>query len=114
MNNSKIAIESVSFELEVIPDVKPSLRQRETEILQVLEAMENINSSGYWKLLRDKIFNEDFERLQRRIRLEKNPTEIYRLQGQIMLAEKYLNLLNNAQVYRNELQSIRSKLNEND
>jgi methionine salvage enolase-phosphatase E1 len=113
MNNSKIAIDNVSLEMDDQVDNKPMLRQRETELVGIIEALEHVSGSNYWKLLQDKVLNGVLESLQHRLRNEKNPTEIYRLQGQIVWAEKYTDLDKLAQVYRNDLQNIRKQLNAN-
>jgi hypothetical protein len=112
MNNSKIAIDNISIDFEEPLDTKPMLRQKETELLEIIEAIEKIGASAYWKLLQDKVFNGVMEALQNRIRSEKNPTEIYRLQGQIVWAEKYSDLSKLAQAYRNELTLNRKRLHE--
>lgn len=111
MNNSKIAIENVSLAEDEAVDNKPMLRQRETEITSILEALEHVSGSAYWKTIQDKVLSGVLESLQRRIRSEKNPTEIYRLQGQIVWAEKYSDLNKMSQAYKNELTNIRKKLN---
>lgn len=110
MNNSKM-IENVSLEIDMPIDLKPMMRQRETELVEIIEALEHISGSQYWKVL-EKMFNKDFESLQNRLRNEKNPTEIYRLQGKLAETEKF-NLGKELQAYRLELQNIRNKLNAN-
>lgn len=110
MNNSKIAIDSISLTDEEELDTTPALRQRETELAQIIEALEHINGSNYWKLLQDKIFQGILDSLQSRLAREKEPIEMYRLQGQIKWAEKYPDLLKLADGYRNELINIRKKL----
>lgn len=111
MNNSKLAIEHVSLAEEEVFDIKPTLRQRETELIVVVEALEHISNSNYWKSI-EKIFIKDFESLQKKLRNEKNPTEIYRLQGRINQAEKF-DLEPMLQASRMELQLIRKQLNAN-
>ncbi len=108
MNNSFIA--SQNLELEKRADTAPLLRQRETELLAILEAMKNINNSKFWKLLVDKIFKPDFEKLGDKLRKEKNPTEMYRLQGRLNELDKITNFDKEYELYFNELQNIRSKL----
>ena len=105
MNNSKIVLELESFSEEKKTEF---LKQRETELLLILEALQNIKGSKYWKLLEEKVFNGVLISLQHRIRTEKNPTEIYRLQGQIVWAEKFCDLTKMYQAYQNELTRLRS------
>lgn len=110
MNNSQILMTSLTVTEEV--DTAPLLREKERELLQIIEALGSISASDYWKLLEEKVFNGVVDSLQAKLRSEKNPTEIYRLQGQIMWAEKYTDLTKVAQAYKNELTSIRNRLND--
>lgn len=111
MNNSKITFESVNLSMQEPPDLSPAMRQKETELLEILDAINHIKASNYWKLLHEKVLTGVLAGLQRRIRSEKNPTEIYRLQGQIVWAEKYTDLDKLAQAYQNELSLVRKQLN---
>src|SRR3990167_10692666 len=107
MNNSRITINSLEMEEKI--DLTPILNRMETELIEILEALEHINGSKYWKVLEQKILNKDFESLQKQLRNEKNPTEIYRLQGRLNQAEK-LDLNKELQVRKLELKNLRSKI----
>lgn len=111
MNNS-LVVETMSLEVEAPLNNAPQLRARSVELASIIEAIENVSASSYWKLLQDKVFNGVMESLQNRIRSEKNPTEIYRLQGQIGWAEKYSDLSKLSQAYRKELSNVKNKLND--
>jgi hypothetical protein len=113
MNNS-LVIETMTLETESVIDFKPHLRSRETELINIIEAIDSVSASSHWKLLQEKVFNGVMDSLQSRIRSEKNPTEIYRLQGQIGWAEKYSDLSKLSQAYRKELSNVRNKLNGKD
>lgn len=110
MNNAKLALDANTLDEEEPVDLKPMMRERETELAEIIEALENINSSNYWKLLQDKVFSGVVDALARRIAKEKDPTELYRLQGQIVWAAKYMDLNKLAQVYRNELTNVRKNI----
>ena len=102
-------IENISLVSEEVKDKETLLRQRETELLAILEALQNVKASRYWKLLEEKVLNGVMQSLQQRIKNEKNPTEIYRLQGQIVWAEKFCDLTKMYQAYQNELNNIRQR-----
>lgn len=106
MNNSLLQLE---VEQEV--DIKPQLRARERELLEIIEAIRRVAGSDYWQLLKVKVFDGVVHSLHNRLIAEKNPTEMYRLQGQIVWAEKYSDLEKMTQAYENELKSLRNKLN---
>ena len=111
MNNSKIAMDNVSLLDDEQIDLTSMFGQREKELFEVLEALKNVSSSNYWKVL-ENIFTKEFESLQKNLRNEKNPTEIYRLQGRLEQAEK-LDLKKRIQACQQELKNIRSKLDGN-
>lgn len=108
MNNSKIAIDNALTD-EPVVDVSPQIRQRETELIEIIEAIKHIRSSDYWKLLQEQVFHKDLDRLTRQLRSERDTIEMYRLQGQVTWAEKY-SLDNAEQMYRNELINLRKQL----
>lgn len=108
MNNSKIVIDNALTDEPVI-DRTPQIRQRETELVAIIEAIKSIRASEYWKTLEEKVFSRDLDKLTRRLRTEKDSIEMYRLQGEVTWAEKYsLETLENQ--YRNELTNLRNQL----
>jgi len=111
MNNSHIAHMN-TFEEPVI-DTKPLLREQSTELTEIIEALEAIKGSNYWKLLEEKVFTGVLESLQRKIRSEKDSAEIFRLQGQIVWAEKYCDLNKLSKTYRDMLTNVRKQLQSN-
>lgn len=118
MNNSFIAIENVSLALEEPLDNSESLRVKETELMQIIEAIEMIANSREWKLLKEKIFDGVLEGLkrQRDFEVEKKPLNgpvIHSLNGQLVWAKKYSDFSTLANIYKLELESVRKLLNAN-
>ncbi len=113
MNNSKIYIDNVSLELDENEDLSPALRGQETNLTDIIEAIENIKSSSYWKVLEKKIFKGVLDSLQKKLKTESEPVNIYRLQGQIMWAEKYTDLDKLIDIYKLELQQVKKQLTKN-
>ena len=85
-------------------------RKKATELTEIIEAIEAISQSNYWKLLQEKVFSGILESLQHRIRDEKDSKNLFRLQGQIVWAEKYSDFKKMAIAYRNQLENIKSKI----
>lgn len=112
MNNSKFTIDSVSLNEEEKVDISPLYRQREAELEKIIEAFDAINSSSYWKTLQKLIFEGIHESIQKKLYKEKDEKEIFRLQGQIVWAEKFLDFNKLSALYRNELLNIRKNLNK--
>lgn len=108
MNNAKIALDSIIDEPAV--DIRPQLRARETQLREIIEAISKVAASDYWHTLQTLVFDGVLEALQSRLTNEKNPTEMYRLQGQILWAKKYSKLADLVQAYENELTAVRAKL----
>lgn len=116
MNNSFIAIENVSLELDPPVDMTEVLRSKESELVQIIEALETVNESREWQILKDKLFNGVVENLmrQREVEIEKKPLNgpmIHSLNGQLAWAKRYLNIADLASIYKLELVNIRKKLN---
>ncbi len=118
MNNSKIALDNQEVFTEKTFDKKPILRQREGELVKLIETIMRIESSEDWQILRNHIFDGLVESIEGRIRNESgkgelNQPEIYRLQGQLLLARKYADFKKLADVYRSELSNVKQQLNNN-
>lgn len=119
MNNSFIAIENVSLELEPSLDNTVHFRQRESELIAIIETINKIAESKEWKVLNDKIFNGVVEGLkrERESEIEKQPLngpKIHNLNGQIKWARKYTNFTTLADIYKQELINVRKQLNGKD
>ena len=95
---------------EVAPEDSSVLLREKVEILtKVIEALQNIASSNYWKVLQQNVFNVDLDKAKSRLVIEKDTTEIFRLQGEIRWGEKF-DLDKLILKYRNELIGIRKQL----
>ena len=95
---------------EVTPEDSSVLLRERVEILtEVIEALQSIASSNYWKVLQQNVFNVDLDRAKSRLANEKDTTEIFRLQGEIRWGEKF-DLEKLIKKYRDELTAIRKQL----
>ena len=106
MNNALIQTE------DDVPEDKslPILRERATHLTEIIEALNAIASSSHWTVLKQFVFDVDLDKAKRRLVIEKDTTEIFRLQGKIQDAEKF-SLETLLQKYRDELIAIRKKIN---
>lgn len=113
MNNS-INLEIIS---EEIPEERvPLLRERESVLVQMIEAIVSLSKTKEWSTLKTHVFDGVLDNLQKRMvsesyKMSLDEKEIYRLQGQIMWAKKYSNVEDLANVFRLELNNIRKQLN---
>lgn len=108
MNNSQIA--NLNLEEEQPIDRKPFLRQREIELVKLIEAIENLKSSNYWNILED-FFTREVGKLRNELDDERDTIKIYRLQGNLEWAKKYSDLSKLSERYREELINIRKQIN---
>lgn len=107
MNNASVHNQ---LEEETQIDSSPLLRGRAQELTDTIEALQNIGGSSFWKVLKQYVFDVDLDKAKRRLALENDTTEMFRLQGEIRFGEKF-NLEKLIEKNRNELQNIRKQLN---
>ncbi len=111
MNNSYIASESVKLEIEETVDLQPQFRKQVNELTDIIEALEKVNQSSYWKVLQNTIFLDEVETLKNQLAKEDNTTSIYRLQGKIIQAQKY-DLDKLITEKRNQLINLKNKIHD--
>lgn len=110
MNNFVIASQSIEVKEEY--DAVPALRKRAQELSEIISALRAIQRSEYWKLLEKSVWNSLVSSLYKRMRNEKEVAELYRLQGQVLWAEKYANLKGIEESFTKELDTITNKLKQ--
>lgn len=106
-NNSQITHNGLN--LEEARDITPWLHQQENELSVIIEALTHINSSSYWKVLSQKVFDGASDILQKKLEEEKDDKEIYRLQGRIA-ERKSLNLGKLVEIYKGQLSNVRQQI----
>ena len=109
MNNAFITQDTLSEESP--KDNSPELRARTEVLTEIIEALQNVGNSSYWKVLQKYVFDVDLDKAKRSLAKEKDTTEMFRLQGDIRSGERF-SLESLITKYRNELQTIRKKINE--
>lgn len=121
MNNSKIALGasingSLDIEsIEIDENILPRLREKEVELVKIIETIKKISQTEEWSTLKKLIFDSLVESLDRRMTMETNkqPLDvpvIYSLQGQLVWARKYTDFDKLADVYRTELTNVRQQI----
>lgn len=114
MNNSMIPNEMLEMDEPV--DNTVHFRQKEAELIKILEAINGLSANPDWLLLKEKIFDGVVDGLkkQRDIEVEKQPLngpKIHSINGQLTWAKKYSNIADLAHIYKLELANIRKQLN---
>jgi len=113
MNNSFL-INPVNLSLEEEVDDAP-LRERETELIRLIEAIRDVNASESWSTLKEEVFDGVLVSLEKEIFSEARKDapdllKLSRLSGQLKWAERYSNLDKMESELRTELTNVRLKL----
>ncbi len=93
----------------VSDEALPIYRGQVTLLTELIEALNNIQGSSYWTVLKQNVFDVELEKAKRQLAKEKDTTEIFRLQGEIRWGERF-DLVKLNEKFRNELSAIRKKL----
>ena len=117
MNNAKLAFETNLLKEELVIDTSVVLRKRQTELVKIIEALNAVLKVPEWKNLKELVFDQRIEKLEKELRTESlkdelRSPEIYRLQGKLEWARRY-DFYKLAETYKTELDNITKKLNEN-
>lgn len=108
MNNSKLIENTLTEEPEV--DIKPMLRSRQEEIVKIIEAIDSICQSNYWKFLERELFQPILNSSVNQICIESNDRKVAILQGKIEILSKYADFKQFSEAYRMELKKIEQQL----
>ena len=108
MNNSKLIEDTLSQEEPA--DVKPMLRARQEKIAKIIEAIDALAQSDYWKLLENEVFKGSLDSAVNQLCVEKDDRQVARLQGKIEVLSKYADFKGFSEAYRLELDRIRKQL----
>ena len=108
MNNSKLIEDTLSQEEPA--DVKPMLRARQEKIARIIEAIDSLAQSDYWKLLENEVFKGSLDSAVNQLCVEKDDRQVARLQGKIEVLSKYADFKGFSEAYRLELDRIRKQL----
>lgn len=115
MNNSKLAIDSLTLTEEQPVDNKPMLREKESSLIKVIDALQGISQTQEWGTLKSEVFDNLVVTLEKELRDEAkketpDPLKLSRVAGQLKWAEKYSDLTKLEGVFRIELKRIRQML----
>ena len=108
MNNSKLIEDTLSQEEPA--DVKPMLRARQEKIAKIIEAIDALAQSDYWKFLENEVFKGSLDSAVNQLCVEKDDRQVARLQGKIEVLSKYADFKGFSEAYRLELDRIRKQL----
>ena len=108
MNNSKLTENTLSEEPQT--DIKPMLHKRQEEVVKIIEAIDSISQSNYWKFLEKELFQPVLNSSVNQICIEKDNQKRDYLQGKIEVLSKYADFKMFSETYRMELKKIEQQL----
>lgn len=116
MNNSKIASMN-SDDSEESHDRNSILQTQQGELSQVVEAINRVEQSSDWQKLKrltldGVLANLEHQLLKQMMQKEINLPEVYRLQGQITWAKKYVDLKKLGEFFKLQIESIKNQLKQ--
>ena len=109
MNNSKILYE------ENKEDKVSILQKQQGELTQVVEAINQVETSEGWQKLKKLLLDEIVTNLEKQLaseaaKNEVNPPEIYRLQGQLKWAKRYSDLKKLSEAKRQQIENLKNQI----
>lgn len=115
MNNSKFAIEQNSLSSTEAPDNKPLLREKENELIHIIDCLQRIQKTEEWSSLKIKVFDPLTSSLSKQIHTEAvspipDTLKLNRLAGELKWAQRYSDLSKFENTKRIELTNIRKLL----
>lgn len=95
-------------------DSEQKLRDRQAELIQAIEAIDEVLKLKAWQILKELVWDRDVERIERLLLAEAKSDEpslktLYRLQGELSRTKRY-DLKSYAEGLQRELQGIKDSL----
>ena len=111
MNNSIIAFNNLEKDEEKIE----SLKDHQAKFSRIVEAISQVESNQSWKNLKKIYLDEIVKNLKRQLSLEAgrrelNAPEIYRLQGQLLWAKRYVDLKKLAESFMLQIDNLKKQI----
>lgn len=91
------------------------LREKQTKLTNLILAIEAVEGSKEWQVLKEGLLDGLVERLKKQIQTEGladevNTDNLYRLQGELKWAKKYADLSEFARTLKVELEKIKQRI----
>lgn len=101
--------------IELTPEVATKLRERQGELIKIIEAFEGLEKNKDWQVIKELVFGRWLEAVERQMRNEVLSKEIdsdklYKLQGEWASARQYSDPIGFAKTLAVQLQGIKNKL----
>ncbi len=98
-------------------DVKIRFREEQATLIKLLEALEGLEKSKEWEVLKTLVFSKSIQAIERQILSESlnqtiDANKLYRLQGEWAWAKQYSDTDHFIDTLKKQLANIKKKLND--
>ena len=96
-------------------DTKVLLRERQTEIRKILEAIDELQQTKGWKTLQEVLFSKSLDAIERQLKNEAlavkvDTDKIYKLQGEWVWAKQFMDIPSFTKTLKAQLTELNRKL----
>lgn len=102
-------------EIEITEEAKVLMREKQAELVKVIEAFAKLENSEEWGTLKELVFNNTVTSIERQI-LNKalasqiDVNELYKLQGEWVWAKQYADVSRFTENLKKQIENIKNKL----
>lgn len=108
MNNAQLTKDVLAEDQPA--DIAPMLRSRQEKIVKIIEAIDSIAQSNYWKFLETEVFQGVLKSSVNQLCVEKDEKKMFYLQGKIEILKGYADFKKFSETHRMELKNIKQQL----
>lgn len=96
-------------------EIKVQLRERQTELVKIIEALAKLEGSKEWGTLKDLVYSKSLVAIERQMLNENmaqtiNTDKLYRLQGEWAWAKQFNDTNRFVETLKKQLEDIKQKL----
>lgn len=102
-------------EFETTEEQKVLLREKQTELIQIIESFEKLEKSKEWETVKELVFEKSLLSIERQIMNEAlakeiNISKLYKLQGEWVWAKQYNDVNRFTESLKKQLADIKKRL----
>lgn len=99
----------------ITPEIKVKLREEESRLIKIIEALDKLEGSKEWQVLKELVFDKSLQAIERQMLNESvSPKveieKIYRLQGEWAWAKQYSDTGRFVENLKKQLEAVKNKL----
>jgi len=108
-------MDGLTVETKVSEEVKTQLREKQNELISIIEALTRLDTNPDWQTLKELVFDRALDSIERQIRNEAlnqtiDTSKIYKLQGEWAWAKQNVDSDRFISTLKIQLEDIKQKL----